>query len=169
MDTISADWDIRTSARISALLTELGGAAGGARIGALRDDGVTYWQPAPSTGTPGSLAARSEPAHATALGQMLLAHADDGVRNRVLTLELGPHAQAQPRLRELLRSALSLARLSGVAVARTHHSGMGVAVPVLNDDGRLVAGLEVAARDFDHVETVLPGLLAAARRILCEP
>lgn len=170
MDTISADCDPQAAARITTVLAELGGAAGGARFGTLRDDRVTYWRPAPTqaSGTTGPLAAGSEPAHPTALGQVLLAHADESVRNRVLTREMGASVGGEPGGRDRLRSALSVARLSGVAVARDSATGaaLRVAVPVLAADGRLVAGLEVAARNFDQVESVLPGLMAASRRVL---
>lgn len=167
MTTINADCDDPTTARVTAVLTELGGAAGGARIGTLRGDRVTYWSQASATGAAGTLSTTSEPAHSTALGQVLLAHAPDSVRIRVLTHELGPHHAAAPDVREQVRSALSVAWLTGVAVARRQSPSreLGVAVPVLDDDGQLLAGLEVTAVDFDQVESVLPDLLAASRRI----
>lgn len=170
--TITTDFGPPDAAAITALLVELDGGAGRARIGRLRDDGLSYWIAVPtgSSGPAGSLAARSGPAHATALGQVLLAHADDELRSRVLTSELAGRAAAEgTAVRERLQTALSVARLSGVAITRPGGPGdeLGVAVPVLDDDGRVVAGLEVGTGGFDQVAAVLPGLLAASRRVRC--
>ena len=38
--------------------------------------------------------------------------------------------------------------------------------PVLDEGGRVVAGIEVQARDFDQMESVLGDLTAAARKVL---
>jgi DNA-binding IclR family transcriptional regulator len=66
-----------------------------------------------------------------------------------------------------LGKALMVTRLSGVAIARTRRPGvtLGVAVPVRGADDRVVAGLELDARDFGQVESVLVDLKAASRRL----
>jgi DNA-binding IclR family transcriptional regulator len=174
VNSISADCDRSDSARITEVLMELSDVTGSpARIGILRHDGVSFWQTPLRTSTdiPASfsaaLSAATEAAHSTALGQMLLAHADDNTRDGVITHEL-ESSPAVSMTRAQVESALSLTRLSGVAMARTGAPGgpLRVAVPVLGVDDRVVAGIEVEARDFDQAESVLADLRAASRRIV---
>jgi DNA-binding IclR family transcriptional regulator len=166
--SISADSVRCDAARIAEVLVDLAGITGcQTRVGVLRDDRVSYWEAPPGSSAALSLTAGSVAAHLTALGQVLLADAGDGAVDEVIAREwpsTGPVAQ---RRRMELGKALMVTRLSGVAIARTRRPGvtLGVAVPVRGADDRVVAGLELDARDFGQVESVLVDLKAASRRL----
>ena len=151
---------------------ELAGTAGGrARIGVLDDDRLTYWEtPDPGeTASPVSLSRGSSSAPTTALGQLLLAHADEDTSDRVLSRELGASGTAGHLTHREVQAALSVTRLSGVAITRTFAAGgplgVAVAVPVHGVHGQVVAGIEVDVLDFDRAESVLVDLKAAAGRV----
>jgi len=171
---IGADSDRCDAASIAEVLVDLADITGcRARVGVLRDDCVSYWEAPPGGEPPAgpstalSLSADSVAAHLTALGQVLLAAAGDGAAQAVIAREwpsCGPVAQ---RGRDDMARTLMVTRLSGVAIARTPRPGvsLGVAVPVRGADDRVVAGLELDARDFRQVESVLVDLNAASRRL----
>lgn len=104
------------------------------------------------------------PMHATAVGKVLLAHAPDDVRQRVLAnlVPVTPRTVTQPRV---LLGQLERVRRDGFATTEEEMSlgacsiavpirrrdevvaAIGVVVPALKGDrGRLVAALQVAAR-----------------------
>ena len=149
------------------MLVDLAGVTGcRTRIGVLRNDSVSYWE-APGPSAPFSLSAGSVAAHLTALGHLLLAAAGDGVAGQVINREWPSAGLVVRPGREDLGKALKVTRLSGVAIARTRRPGvtLGVAVPVRGADDRVIAALELDARDFDQVESVLLDLKAASRQL----
>lgn len=105
--------------------------------------------------------------HLTALGQLLLALTRDRAADDVLTRELRSSAATAGITRQNIDRALSLARLSGVAIAPARGpvkalGGRGAGARV---GDRVVAAIELDARDFDQVESVLDDLKAAAHRL----
>jgi len=138
-----------------------------ARIGSLRPYGVVYWESAPEAATTLIRSAGSGAAHQTAVGQVILALSTDiadddltgrGRRNR--------RSDGGITCGEI-EQALSLIRLSGVAITRNPppNRRLSVAVPVTDAGGGVDAGLELDVEGFDQVESVLGDLQAASRRL----
>jgi len=155
-------------ARIQEVLVDLAGVTGcPARVGVLRDGWVAFWEAPPGRSAAQPLSVGSVSAQLTALGQLLLAVAGDGASPEMITRESLSSGPAAHHTREDPTKALMVIRLSGVAIARTPSPGgtLGVAVPVRDADDRVVAALELDARDFGQVESVLVDLQAASRRL----
>jgi DNA-binding IclR family transcriptional regulator len=107
---------------------------------------------------------RSSPLHVGASGKVLLAFADDRVRERVLA-GLGPADDP-----EALERELDAVREAGYVVTHGElDEGMsGVAAPVLDERGRLVAGLTLAgpsSRVEGDTGVVVAAVVKAAREI----
>jgi DNA-binding IclR family transcriptional regulator len=104
------------------------------------------------------------PLHLGASGKVLLAFADDRVRERVLA---GLGSEDDP---EGLERELDAARAAGHVVTHGElDEGIsGVAAPVLDPRGRLLAGLTLAgptSRVRDDVDAVASAVTAAAREV----
>ncbi|PZU45422.1 MAG: IclR family transcriptional regulator [Microbacterium sp.] len=108
------------------------------------------------------------PAHASALGKVLLAY-DDDVRDQVLAHPLPDLTDATVTDAGALRDQLDAVRRTGLATASEEAvlGDAGVAVPVWDEDDRVVAALGVllAADAFPPSDAVLRELREAARAI----
>jgi len=111
-------------------------------------------------------ATATSPAHATAIGQVLLTFSTgDMVRSRVGP-GLGRYTSSTRTTATWLDHALKQVRLHGVAVVSGAHIGgpSAVAAPVFGDGGRIVAALEIRLHDVRaELPTVVPALVVAAR------
>lgn len=108
------------------------------------------------------------PAHASALGKVLLAHEDD-VRGQVLAGELADLTDATVTDATMLRDQLSDVRRTGLATS-IEEAVLGdatAAVPVADQDGHVIAALGVlaAADAFPLPDAILRELRDAARAI----
>ncbi|MGD9528927.1 MAG: IclR family transcriptional regulator [Pseudonocardia sp.] len=110
----------------------------------------------------------SVPAHATAVGKVLLAFAASAVVNAVLSQKLAQFTPCTITDPAELRRAFSVARASMVAVARREldMDTVGLATPVFDADGSVVAalGLQRVERPGD-IEDLKPPLMVAARKL----
>lgn len=108
------------------------------------------------------------PAHASALGKVLLAH-DDDVRGQVLAGELADLTDATVTDATTLRDQLSDVRRTGLAtsIEEAVLGDAAAAVPVADQDGRVIAALGVlaAADAFPLPDAILRELRDAARAI----
>ena len=137
------------------------------RIGFLGPDGVGYREFTPGAATAARRFDGAVPAHRAAWALVLLAFRDATATDEMTTRELRRLGSTGGMTPAEIDQALSLIRLSGVAVTRSRRHGrtFGVAVPVRDAHGGVVAGLELDVDGFDQVETVLPDLQAASRRL----
>lgn len=160
----ATDFDHCDPADVTAVLQDLVTATGcAAHLSSLR--GVVYAQASP-VGAAGQRPTSGDvPAHRVPSGQVMLAHASTAEADAVLSVDLGtqPHGTSRAQVDRLL----SLVRLTGVAVAHTPPPAttIGVAVPVRRADGDVIAALEVQARDFDQMESLLDELTTASDRL----
>jgi DNA-binding IclR family transcriptional regulator len=97
-------------------------------------------------------------------GVVLLAHAPRDVQERVLTRPLSPVTAAGFRTPAQLRAALADARRtqSVVLAGHQHPDATGVAVPVRNGRGEVVAAFSVIVPNDGRGPELVPLLLAAA-------
>lgn len=107
------------------------------------------------------------PAHTVSAGLVLLAHAPAEVRDEVLA---GPLAAFTPQTRTdpvLLRRTLGTVRRLGYAVAPglLTPGAKGVAVPLRDASGAVVAALSVIVPMREDHRALVPALLATARAI----
>ncbi len=139
-----------------------------ARYGVLRGRGVGYVErgggppdgrrPAPAVG----------PAHATAAGQALLAHAGAEVIERFIHRGLPRYTSRTPVTAAELHQALSVVRKCEIAVTRGEwkETLCAIAAPVLLPGGRPAGALELTVPDAANaVRTTGPALLLAARTV----
>jgi DNA-binding IclR family transcriptional regulator len=139
-----------------------------ARFGVMRGhSGVSYLE-RPSRGGPCVAGLDVLPAHATALGKALLAHAPPGVVDRVIRGGLPDYPVHAAKSEGQLRRALSTTRASGLAVAREQaQDGPGaVAAPVIGPGGFAIAAIGTAVPDiFNGMRLAGPVLIVAARQV----
>lgn len=108
------------------------------------------------------------PAHATALGKVLLAFSPPDILDAAIARGLRPCTPQTIIAPDRLRCSLSQIRLTCVAMARGEHTpgGTSIAVPVFGPGGRLVAALGL---DSESLRTDLrqyqPTLTLAARTL----
>ena len=159
----------RAQAHIGRTLQDLEHVTGyRARYGVLRGRGVGYvergggppdWlRPAPAVG----------PAHATAAGQALLAHAGAEVIERFIHRGLPRYTSRTPVTAAELHQALSVVRKCEIAVTRGEwkETLCAIAAPVLLPGGRPAGALELTVPDAANaVRTTGPALLLAARTV----
>jgi DNA-binding IclR family transcriptional regulator len=138
------------------------------RLGILEDLRLNYLEKWPGNG-PISVGpdSGSLPVHATAMGRALLAFAPSHVVASVLAQGLPaytPHTCTSP---DQLRHALSVIRLTRVAVCRHEYDlhTSWVAVPVFGAGGRVVAALELSLGDGADLRMVQPPLVVAGRSL----
>jgi DNA-binding IclR family transcriptional regulator len=138
-----------------------------ARLGILNESTVGYLEKLPGT-EPTSLfsAAATLPAHPTAMGRALLAFSPTRAVEKVIMQGLPsytPHTVTSP---DRFRRALTVTRLTGVAVTRFEHEARmcGVAMPVFGLDGEVIAAIEVAVPDLSQgLQSVVTALTIATR------
>ncbi|KAA9132251.1 IclR family transcriptional regulator [Microbacterium caowuchunii] len=91
------------------------------------------------------------PLHATAIGQVLLAHAPADVQEEVLSGELPAFTSRTYRDRETLAGVLAEIRRNGYAISDRQVDAVhiGVAAPVLGADGAVIAAVSLALTQQD--------------------
>ncbi|HWM15307.1 MAG TPA: IclR family transcriptional regulator [Microbacterium sp.] len=91
------------------------------------------------------------PMHATAIGQVLLAHAPSDVREQVLSGELEPYTTRTYTDRAVLERVLEDIVRSGYAVSdrQIDNVHIGVAAPIRGADGTVIAAVSLALTEKD--------------------
>jgi DNA-binding IclR family transcriptional regulator len=111
-------------------------------------------------GAPASAAAQRLPAHASAAGKVLLAHASTWVVDQVVRAGLPRLTTATITSPDVLRRSLAQVRLARLAISRGEHMpGQDAVAAPVTSAGQVVAALEVSARH-------LPGDLTVVRAAL---
>jgi len=156
--------------RTRRVLEDLAAAAGRStvRLGVLDGLQVAYIEKS-SDSRPVSLVFEPTvlPAHATAMGKALLAFAPARLVEQVIVNGLTRFTPYTVTVPQLLRRALSITRLTRVAVSRREldpHTS-AIAVPVFGAGGAVVAALEVAVQDSHDLRLIQPPLVVAARSL----
>ncbi len=107
------------------------------------------------------------PVHVSSSGVVLLAYGSAEVQERVLTRPLESYTAVTVTSPVRLRALLEQVRRQGWVLlpGHVHHDATGVAVPVRNGLGEVVAALSVIVPNDDRAASTVPVLLAAARGI----
>jgi DNA-binding IclR family transcriptional regulator len=137
-----------------------------ARFGVLRDHGVSCLERSGRLSQEFCLAAGVVvPAHATAVGKALLAHASPDFLALLVRRGLPRYTVRTAVTADQLYRELALVRERGIAVARGEWQGSshGVAAPVLRADGSSIGALELTVPDAASAGFVVPVLIFAAR------
>ncbi len=105
--------------------------------------------------------------HASSSGQVLLAHAPAEQQERVLAAPLQRLTPNTPTRPELVRAMLADIRRQGYALCPgfIHVDATGVAVPVRDGSGAVVAAIGAVVPNDGNAYVHVPALLAAARGI----
>jgi DNA-binding IclR family transcriptional regulator len=140
-----------------------------ARLGVLQDLEVAYIEksPGPAPSTLFTPAARL-PAHPTAMGRALLAFSPPQVVELTILNGLRAYTRNTVISPDRFRRALSVTRLTRVAITRGEFESevCGVAVPVFGAGGQVVAALELAMRDLgSELQPRMAALVIAARSL----
>jgi DNA-binding IclR family transcriptional regulator len=114
------------------------------------------------------------PLHVTSSGLVLLAYGDAELQERVLSRPLRRYTDRTIGTADELRAAMAEVRRQGYALlpGHVHDEATGIAVPVRNALGEVVAGLSVIVPNDGRAVANVPVLLAAARglsRTLARP
>ena len=116
------------------------------------------------------------PLHATAMGQVILAHAPAAVVQQVVASSLPWYTTRTLTTERQLRHALAVTRRRGVAVAQDQlkEGECAIAAPVFAPHGGVVAALELAtATAMDALQSARIPLVVAARglsrQLACSP
>lgn len=142
------------------------------RLGVLADHGVAFIEKQPGL-RPAStfLRAATAPAHATAMGKVLLAFSPAPVVDRFLGGALPAHTPHTITSPEVFRRALAAIRRTWVAVSwHEHEPDRGsLAVPVFDVAGQVIAAIEVRVDNpTTELPLVRPALTLAGRRLTRE-
>ena len=140
-----------------------------ARLGVLIGTDVSYIEKYPGHRPVSSFCpAATLPAHPTALGRALLAFSPPDVLDAVLTAGLRPYTPHTITVPDRLRRAITVTRLTRVAVTRWEFEAgvSGVAMPVFGPGGDVVAAIELAAGDLGRELQPMVAALAVASRSL---
>ena len=107
------------------------------------------------------------PLHISSSGVVLLAYAPADVQERVLARPLESRTPATITDPDRLRTTLEQVRRQGYALlpGHVHPDATGIAVPVRNGLGEVVAALSVIVPNDARAVAAVPALLAAARGI----
>jgi DNA-binding IclR family transcriptional regulator len=159
--------------RARRVMEDLAAAAGRGlvRLGVLQDLEVSYIEKGPGDRpVPTAFDTATLPAHATAMGRALLAFAPPRLVDMVIERGLRPYTPYTTTTPERLRHALSVIRLTRVAVCRREYDphACTAAVPVFGCGGRVVAALEVSMRDGQDLRLMRPPLIVAGRALTRE-
>ena len=105
------------------------------------------------------------PLHISSSGHVLLAYGSADLQERVLSRPLERYTSSTVTTPELLRAALADTRRRGYALlpGHVHEEATGVAVPVRDALGDVVAALSVIVPNDGRAPAVVPVLIAAAR------
>jgi DNA-binding IclR family transcriptional regulator len=154
--------------QVHLVLEDVGIATGlRARFGVWNEVGVSYLERAAERGSGRcSSGLTILPAHATALGKALLAHAPPAVVQEVLDAGLPSYTPQTLTTAWQLHAALAATRRKGMAISRWEQrvGECAIAVPVFGPDGRVVAALELAVDNLANgLHDARPLLVVAAR------
>jgi DNA-binding IclR family transcriptional regulator len=107
------------------------------------------------------------PLHISSSGVVLLAYGPDELRERVLAGPLERYTPATITSPDRLRATFDQVRRQGYALlaGHVHPDATGIAVPVRDALGEVVAALSVIVPNDDRAVSAVPALLAAARGI----
>lgn len=107
------------------------------------------------------------PLHASSSGLVLLAHATPALHDRVLQGPLRTYTPETISTPRELRATMADVRRQGFAFCRghIHESATGIAVPLRDQSGAVVAALAVIVPNDDAAFGKVPALQAAARGI----
>jgi DNA-binding IclR family transcriptional regulator len=107
------------------------------------------------------------PLHISSSGVVLLAYGPPDLQARVLARPLERRTSATITTPERLRATLDEVRRQGYALlaGHVHPDATGIAVPVRNGLGEVVAALAVIVPNDSRAASAVPALLAAARGI----
>ena len=107
------------------------------------------------------------PLHISSSGHVLLAFGPPELRERVLARPLERYTAATTTSPDRLRASLEQVRRQGFALlaGHVHEDATGIAVPVRDGLGEVVAALSVIVPNDDRAVSAVPALLAAARGI----
>jgi DNA-binding IclR family transcriptional regulator len=150
------------------VLEDLGIATGlRARFGVWNEVGVSYLERSADRGSGRcSSGLTILPAHATALGKALLAHAPPDVVQEVLDAGLPSYTPQTLTTAWQLHAALAATRRKGMAISRWEQrvGECAIAVPVFGPHRRVVAALELAVDNLANgLHDARPLLVVAAR------
>lgn len=114
------------------------------------------------------------PPHITSSGHVLLAYGPPELRARILARPLERYTRNTVTTPDGLLAALAQVRRQGFALlaGHVHEDATGIAVPVRNGLGEVVATMSVVVPNDDRATAQVPALRAAARgvtRVLCRP
>ncbi len=159
--------------RARRVMEDLAAAAGRGvvRLGVLHDLEVAYIEKGPGDRpVPIAFDSATLPVHATAMGRALLAFAPPRIVDAVVDRGLAPYTPYTTTSPERFRHALSVIRLTRVAVCRREYDphACTAAVPVFGCGGRVVAALEVSMRDGQDLRLMRPPLIVAGRALTRE-
>lgn len=143
-----------------------------ARLGVLTGHDVAFIEKAPGRRPVTTFAhGTTAPAHATAMGKMLLAFSAPPVVDRFLARGLPAYTPHTIRSHAHMRRALAMAQRSRVAVAwrELEPDRGGLAVPVSDGTGQVVAAIEIRVDNpTAELARVRPTLTVAGRRLTRE-
>ena len=107
------------------------------------------------------------PLHISSSGVVLLAHGSPALQERVLSRPMERRTPATIASPERLRAVLDRVRQQGYALlaGHVHEDATGIAVPVRDALGEVVAALSVIVPNDDRAASAVPVLLASARGI----
>jgi DNA-binding IclR family transcriptional regulator len=107
------------------------------------------------------------PLHISSSGVVLLAYGPAELQDRVLARPLEGRTPATITAPDRLRATLEQVRRQGFALlaGHVHPDATGIAVPVRNGLGEVVAALSVIVPNDSRAASAVPALLAAARGI----
>ncbi|WP_405475658.1 IclR family transcriptional regulator [Streptomyces sp. NBC_00009] len=107
------------------------------------------------------------PLHASSSGLVLLAHGSADLRDRVLAEPLHRYTEATPATAPQLRAVLADVRQQGYACCPgyVHPDALGIAAPVRNSRGKVLATLSVIVPNETGATSVVPVVRTAARGI----
>jgi DNA-binding IclR family transcriptional regulator len=140
-----------------------------ARLGVLRGLDVAYIEKcAGHRPVSGFSAAATLPAHPTALGRALLAFSPAATVEMVISRGLRPYTPHTVTSPDRFRRALTVTRLTRVAVTRWElvAGASAVAMPVFGPCGQVVAAIELSVRDLSSELPSVMAALAVATRSL---
>jgi DNA-binding IclR family transcriptional regulator len=136
------------------------------RLGVLDEPRVRYVEK--TYGARPLSSAATLPAHATALGQVLLAYSTGEVVRRVVASGLKRYTSTTLTTAAGLDHVLRTVRVRGVAMVNGEltHDHAAAAAPVFADSGEIAAALEVRLHDIKaELPIVVPALTVAARSL----
>jgi DNA-binding IclR family transcriptional regulator len=107
------------------------------------------------------------PLHASSSGVVLLAHADRQLQEDVLARPLRRYTAATVTAADRLRALLADVRRQGFAQlnGHVHENATGIAVPVRDRAGAVIAALSAIVPNDGQAHTRVPALMAAARGV----